>query len=135
MTGATREFSKGVPSAAPAKPLPPFTDEHADLRDSIRRFVANELRPHAQQWEDDRWFPNEVFEKMAANGFLGLKYPEEYGGEGGDHLHDAILIEELTHSGSGGLSAGIGAHVNIGTPPIFKFGTEEQKQRFLVPGI
>jgi alkylation response protein AidB-like acyl-CoA dehydrogenase len=135
MTGATREFSKGVPGAAPAKPLPPFGDEHSDLRDSIRRFVAKELRPHAQQWEDDRWFPNEVFEKMAAHGFLGLKYPEQYGGEGGDYLHDAVLIEELTHSGSGGLSAGIGAHVNIGTPPIFKFGTEDQKQRFLVPGI
>jgi acyl-CoA dehydrogenase len=129
---ATREFTKGVPAAASGRPLPPFTDEHADLRDSIRRFVTTELRPHAEQWEDDRWFPNEVFTKMAAHGFLGLKYPERYGGEGGDHLHDAVLIEELSRSGSGGLAAGIGAHVNIGTPPIFKFGTEEQKQRFLV---
>jgi len=135
MTAATREFDKGVPAAAASRPLPPFTEEHADLRDSIRRFVAKELRPHAQQWEDERWFPNDVFTKLAANGFLGLKYPEQYGGEGGDYLHDAVLIEELTQSGSGGLSAGIGAHVNIGTPPIFKFGTEDQKQRFLVPGI
>jgi acyl-CoA dehydrogenase len=132
---ATREFGKGVPAAAAGRPLPPFTEEHAALRESIRRFVEKELRPHASQWEDDRWFPNEVFEKLAANGFLGLKYPEEYGGEGGDHLHDAVLIEELSRSGSGGLAAGIGAHVNIGTPPIFKFGTEDQKQRFLVPGI
>jgi acyl-CoA dehydrogenase len=132
---AVREFNKGVPTAVASKPLPPFTDEHADLRDSIRRFVENELRPHAEQWEDDRWFPNEVFEKMASHGFLGLKYPEQYGGEGGDYLHDAVLIEELSRSGSGGLAAGIGAHVNIGTPPIFKFGTEDQKQRFLVPGI
>jgi acyl-CoA dehydrogenase len=128
-------YAKGVPAAAPARTVPPFTDEHEDLRQSIRRFVAAELRPHAEQWEADRWFPNEVFEKLAANGFLGLKYPERYGGEGGDHLHDAVLIEELTHSGSGGLSAGIGAHITIATPPIFKFGTEEQKQRFLVPGI
>ena len=132
---ATREFTKGVPAAAQSRPLPPFTDEHSDLRDSIRRFVEKELRPNAQAWEDDRWFPNEVFEKLAAHGFLGLKYPEQYGGEGGDYLHDAVLIEELSRSGSGGLAAGIGAHVNIGTPPIFKFGTEEQKQRFLVPGI
>jgi acyl-CoA dehydrogenase len=129
-------YAKGVPAAAaPARTIPPFTGEHEELRDSIRRFVAAELRPHATQWEDDRWFPNEVFEKLAANGFLGLKYPVQYGGEGGDHLHDAVLIEELTHSGSGGLAAGIGAHITIATPPIFKFGTEEQKQRFLVPGI
>jgi acyl-CoA dehydrogenase len=132
---AVREFSKGVPAAAPARPIPPFGDEHEDLRASIRRFVTNELRPHAERWEDDRWFPNDVFEKLAANGFLGLKYPQEYGGEGGDHVHDAVLIEELGRCGSGGVAAGIGAHVNIATPPIFKFGTEEQKQRFLVPGI
>ncbi|MEX2413355.1 MAG: acyl-CoA dehydrogenase family protein, partial [Thermoleophilaceae bacterium] len=121
--------------AAPPRPLPPFGEEHEELRASIRRFVENELRPHAEGWEDERWFPNEVFGKLAANGFLGLKYPAEYGGEGGDHLHDAVLIEELSRSGSGGLAAGIGAHVNIGTPPIFKFGTEDQKRRFLVPGI
>jgi alkylation response protein AidB-like acyl-CoA dehydrogenase len=132
---ATREFAKGVPAAARSRPLPPFTEEHGDLRESIRRFVVAELRPHAQQWEDDRWFPNDVFTKMAAHGFLGLKYPQQYGGEGGDYLHDAVLIEELSRCGSGGLAAGIGAHVNIGTPPIFKFGAEEQKQRFLVPGI
>ena len=116
-------------------PLPPFTDEHEQLRESVRRFVAAELRPHSQQWEDERWFPNEVFHKLAAVGFLGLKYPEEYGGEGGDHLHDAVLIEELPRAGSGGVSAGIGGHIGIATPPIWKFGTEDQKQRFLVPAI
>ena len=72
---------------------------------------------------------------MAELGYLGLKYPEEYGGQGGDYLHDAVLAEELTGAGSGGLSAGIGAHIGIATPPIWKFGTEDQKQRFLVPAI
>src|SRR5256714_3096863 len=115
--------------------LPPFTEEHEQLRESVRRFVARELRPHSQQWEDERWFPNEVFGKLAAVGFLGLKYPEEYGGEGGDHLHDAVLIEELPRAGSGGVSAGIGGHIGIATPPIWKFGTDDQKQRFLVPAI
>jgi len=114
---------------------PPFTVEHDGLRAEIRAFVERELRPHADEWERDRWFPNEVFEKLAAQGFLGLKYPVEYGGRGGDYLGDAILIEELSRCGSGGVAAGVGAHVNIATPPIFKFGTEEQKQRFLVPGI
>jgi acyl-CoA dehydrogenase len=114
---------------------PPFTDEHEELRTSARGFIERELTPHAQQWEEDRWFPDEVFWKLAAQGLLGLKYPESYGGQGGDYLHEAILIEELARTGSGGTAAGIGAHINIASPPIFKFGSEEQKQRFLVPAI
>jgi acyl-CoA dehydrogenase len=122
-----------VPQAR--RPLPPFTEEHEELRESVRRFVANELRPHAMEWEDAEWFPNEVFGKLAQVGFLGLKYPEELGGEGGDYLHDAVLSEELSRCGSGGVAAGIGAHIGIATPPVWKFGTEEQKKRFLVPAI
>ena len=114
---------------------PPFTDEHETLRESIRRFVANELRPHAAEWERARWFPDEVFAKLAAVGFLGLKYPEQYGGQGGDFLHDAVFAEELARCGSGGLAAGVGAHVGIATPPVWKFGTEEQKRRYLAPAI
>jgi acyl-CoA dehydrogenase len=76
-----------------------------------------------------------VFTKLAAVGFLGLKYPEELGGEGGDYLHDAVFSEELSRCGSGGVAAGIGAHIGIATPPVWKFGTDEQKQRFLVPAI
>jgi len=125
-----------VPSAqSPARRPPPFTDEHEALRESIRRFIETELRPHAREWEDARWFPNDVFTRMAELGFLGLKYPEEYGGQGGDYVHDAVLTEELARCGSGGLAAGIGAHIGIATPPIWKFGTEEQKRRWLVPAI
>jgi acyl-CoA dehydrogenase len=131
-----REFAKGVPAAeARRRPIPPFADEHEQLRESIRRFVAAELRPHAREWEDACWFPNEVFHRMAELGLLGLKYPEELGGQGGDHVHDAVLCEELAWSGSGGLAAGIGAHVGIATPPVFAFGTEDQKRRFLAPAI
>jgi len=133
----------GFPSSAPTLDrtggeralLPPFTEEHEQLRESVRRFVEKELRPHAQRWEDERWFPNEVFEKLAGVGFLGLKYPEQYCGEGGDYLHDAVFTEELSRAGSGGLAAGIGAHIGIATPPVWKFGTEDQKQRYLVPAI
>jgi len=127
--------AKGLPPAAARQPIPPFTDEHEQLREAIRRFVANELRPHVGEWEDAGWFPNEVFTRMAELGYLGLKYPEEYGGQGGDHVHDAVLVEELTGAGSGGLSAGIGAHIGIATPPIWKFGTDDQKRRFLEPAI
>jgi acyl-CoA dehydrogenase len=116
-------------------PNPPFTDEHEELRASARGFIERELTPHAQQWEDEQWFPDEVFGKLATQGLLGLKYPEEYGGQGGDYLHEAVLIEELARVGSGGTAAGIGAHVNIATPPIWRFGTEDQKQRYLAPAI
>ena len=113
----------------------PFSPEHEELRESIRRFVTTELRPNVREWEDARWFPNEVFTRMGELGFLGLKYPEAYGGQGGDYLHDAVLTEELSRSGSGGLAAGIGAHIGIATPPVWKFGTEDQKQRYLAPAI
>lgn len=116
-------------------PLPPFTERHEDLRREIRAFVAEELRPHADEWERARWFPNDVFARMGELGLLGLKYPREYGGRGGDHLDDAVLSEELSRCGSGGVSAGIGAHVSIATPPVWRFGTEEQKERFLAPAI
>jgi len=131
----TREFSKGVPTARPSKPIPPFTEEHEQLRESVRRFVANELRPHATEWEDARWFPDEVFAKLAEVGFLGLKYPESMGGEGGDHVHDAVFCEALAGCGSGGVAAGIGAHTGIATPPVFRFGTPNQHKRFLEPAI
>ena len=115
--------------------VPPFTDEHEALRESIRGFVAAELRPHAMEWEDAHWFPDEVFTKLAGQGLLGLKYEEQWGGQGGGYLHEAVFAEELSRCGSGGLAAGIGAHVNIATPPIWKFGTEEQKERYLRPAI
>jgi acyl-CoA dehydrogenase len=116
-------------------PTPPFTDEHEELRTSIRGFIDRELAPHAQTWEDERWFPDEVFGKLASQGLLGLKYPTELGGQGGDYLHEAVMCEEMARIGSGGTAAGIGAHVNIATPPIWKFGTDEQKQAYLVPAI
>ena len=96
-------------SAAPRRPLPPLTEEHEPLRQEIRTFVAEELRPHADEWEAARWFPDEVFRLMGERGLLGIKYPVEYGGRGGDYLADAVLTEELARCGSGGLAAGIGA--------------------------
>jgi acyl-CoA dehydrogenase len=118
-----------------AEPIPPFTEELEDFRQVVRRFVANELAPHAPEWEDAKWFPNEVFEKLAAQGYLGLKYPAEYGGSDGGYLPDAVLSEELARCRSGGLAAGIGAHIGIATPPVWKFGTDEQKERYLAPAI
>lgn len=96
--------------------------------------METELLPHAAEWEDARWFPNEVFGRLAELGYIGLKFPPQYGG-GGDLVADAVFVEELSRCGSGGLAAGIGAHGGIALPPIWRFGTEDQKQRYLVPGI
>jgi alkylation response protein AidB-like acyl-CoA dehydrogenase len=116
--------------------LPPFTEEHEELRQTVARFVTNEIAPHVDEWEEAREFPRELFGRCAELGFLGLKFPEELGGQGGTHLHDAVWVEELARSGgSGGVAAGLNAHASIAMPPIFKFGTEEQKQRWLPAGI
>jgi acyl-CoA dehydrogenase len=98
-------------------------------------YVERSLYPRAREWEEARWFPNEVFTDLAAHGYLGLKYPAEYGGSDRGFVADAVLAEELARCGSGGLAAGIGAHIGIATPPIWKFGTEDQKQRYLAPAI
>ena len=126
---------RGLPEQAARRPLPPLGERHERLRGEIRRFVSDELRPHASQWEAERWFPDAVFTRMGELGLLGLKYPPRYGGRGGDYLDDAVLTEELSRSGSGGLAAGIGAHIGIATPPIWKFGSDDQKERFLAPAI
>lgn len=116
--------------------LPPFTDEHEELRESVRRFTSKEIAPHVQQWEDAREFPRELFARSGELGFLGLKFPTEYGGQGGNHVHDAVWIEELSRSGgSGGVAAGLNAHAQIAMPPVFSFGNDEQRGRWIVPGI
>jgi acyl-CoA dehydrogenase len=114
---------------------PPFTEELKDFRVVVRRWVERELAPLADEYEAAHDFPNEVFRRCAAQGYLGLKFEEEHGGQGGGYLADAVFVEELQACGSGGLAAGIGAHIGIALPPIWKFGTDEQKQRFLMPGI
>jgi len=111
-----------------------FTDEHEQLRESIHDFVVKELAPHAEEWEENT-FPDSVFHRMGELGFLGLSYPEEYGGQGGDYFCNLVLAEELVHSRCGGLNMGVAVHTDMATPPIHLFGTEEQKQRYLVPSI
>jgi acyl-CoA dehydrogenase len=111
-----------------------FSDEHEQLRDSIGAFVERELAPHAEEWERTT-FPDWVFHRMGELGFLGLSYPERYGGQGGDYYCNIVLAEEMTKSGSGGLATGIAVHTDMATPPILMFGTEQQKRRYLVPAV
>jgi alkylation response protein AidB-like acyl-CoA dehydrogenase len=111
-----------------------FTDEHEQLRDSIRRFVIKELQPHAEEWEE-KTFPDWVFERMGELGFLGLDKPEAYGGQGGDYYTSLVLAEEIVHAHCGGLAMGLAVHTDMAMPPILAFGTEEQKQEWVVPAI
>ncbi len=117
-------------------PLPPFSSEHEELRATIRRWVESEVVPFQDEWEERRIFPRSLFERAGELGFLGLKYPESLGGQGGDHLHDAVWAEEIAAAGmSGGVGAGLGGHTGIATPPIWKFGDPDQHERFLRPAI
>ncbi len=111
-----------------------FTDEHEQLRESIRDFATKELAPHADEWEETT-FPNWVFTRMGELGFLGLDKPEEYGGQGGDYYSAMVLAETIGYSNSGGMCMGVAVHTDMAMPPILAFGTEEQKQEWVVPAI
>src|SRR4051812_49681379 len=98
--------------------MPPFNEEHEELRESVRRFVSKEIAPHVDEWEEAREFPRELYNRCGELGFLGLKYETKYGGQGGDHVHDAVWVEELSRSGGsgGGGGRGRGRAGNAGPP-------------------
>jgi len=114
---------------------PLFTPEHEDFRATVRSFVETELAPHALEWERDGHFPDWVFKRMGDLGLLGVRFPVEYGGQGGDWGHAIVIAEEMARSGSGGVGMGVAVQSEMATPPILKFGTEDQKRRYLVPAI
>jgi alkylation response protein AidB-like acyl-CoA dehydrogenase len=114
---------------------PLFTDEHDELRSAVRTFVESELAPHALDWERDEDFPNWVFKRMGDLGLLGLRYPTEVGGQGGDWGHAIVLAEEMARSGSAGVGMAVAVQSEMATPPIERFGSPEQKDRYLGPAI
>ena len=115
--------------------LTPFQEEHEIFRQQCRKFVEKELAPQAMEWEKNKDFPDGVFRRVGEMGLHGILVPEEYGGSGGDYLMAAVWVEEATRIGSGGVMAGIGMHGLIVLPAVARFGNEEQKKRFLVPGV
>jgi len=109
-----------------------FGETHNILRDQVRKFVDREIKPHIDAWEDAEEFPVELYRKLGEAGFLGLSFPEELGGTPADAFHAVAFIEEMMRCGSIGLIAGLGSH-GIALPPIVAYGTDEQKERFVVP--
>ncbi|MGH2785915.1 MAG: acyl-CoA dehydrogenase family protein [Actinomycetota bacterium] len=112
-----------------------FTEEHEALRSSVRDFVAREIRPFVEEWEEQRDFPRSLYERVGELGLFGLKYEEEYGGSGPDLLADAVVTEEFTLCGAGGVAAGLGAHKDLGSYYVYRFGNEDQRKKWLVPSI
>jgi citronellyl-CoA dehydrogenase len=113
----------------------PFTPEHDLFRRTLRDYVTRELAPHALEWDEAGIFPREVFTGMAAIGALGVNYPEEVGGSGGDFWHAVVLAEELVHSRNSGVNMGLLVQSQIATPILNEIGTEEQKREFLKPAL
>jgi citronellyl-CoA dehydrogenase len=111
-----------------------FTDEHEDLRASLKAWVLAELHPHRNEWEETLW-PNQALRRAGELGYIGLCFPEEYGGQGGDYFYSLVRAECMSYSGSGGTNMGFAVQTDMVLPPIDLLGTEQQKQRFLVPGI
>src|SRR5437868_11419116 len=119
----------------PAMIAPPYTPEHDLFRQNLRTYVERELAPHALEWDEAGIFPREVFRGLAELGALGVNYPEEVGGSGGDYWHVVVLAEELVRSHNSGVNMGILVQAQIATPIIEEIGTAEQKREFLAPAL
>ena len=107
-----------------------FNDEYKMIQKMYRDFAEKEIKPLAEEIDENERFPKESIEKMAENEMLGIPWPEEYGGGEGDYLSYVIAVEELSKvCASTGVT--LSAHTSLGSAPIYDWGTEEQKQKYL----
>lgn len=109
-----------------------LTKEQLMIRDMVREFAEKEIAPYARKLDETSSFRVESFKKMGELGLLGIPFPEEYGGSGGDTISYAIAVEEIGKA-CGGTGLSYAAAISLGASPIYYFGTEEQKQEWLVP--
>ena len=109
-----------------------LTDEQDLLRRAVREFAETEIRPHVREWDEAQHFPSEVIPALASLGLMGIQFPEAYGGSGMSAIDYCICIEELARVDPG-LALSVAAHNGLCSAHIFMFGTEDQKQRWLVP--
>jgi alkylation response protein AidB-like acyl-CoA dehydrogenase len=112
-----------------------FDPEHKDFRESVRRFFAEEVVPHHEQWEEDGLAPRELFAKAAEKGMLAMSVPEEFGGLGIDDFRfNQVIVEEVGYAGVAGSGLGLTLHNDICLPYFLEYCTDEQRERWL-PGI
>jgi len=113
-----------------------WTEEHESIRETVAKFVDNEINPYVDQWEEDGIFPaKEVFKKLGDLGMLGITKPIEFGGLGLDYSYGIVFAEEMGRIHCGGVSTGIGVQTDMATPALAKFGSDELRNEFLVPAI
>ena len=113
-----------------------WTEEHESIRETVAKFVDNEINPYVDQWEEDGIFPaKEVFKKLGDLGMLGITKPIEYGGLGLDYSYGIVFAEEMGRINCGGVSTGIGVQTDMATPALARFGSDELRNEFLVPAI
>lgn len=109
-----------------------LTEEQQQVKSSVREFAESEIAPHVMEWDESQHFPIELMPKLAELGLMGVIFPEEYGGAGMGYVEYATIIEELSRvDGSVGIS--VAAHNSLCSNHIYRFGTEEQKRKYLVP--
>ncbi len=109
-----------------------FTDEQQQLRRTVREFAEGEIRPHVMEWDEASHFPEELVPKLGELGLMGVIFPEEYGGAGLGYIEYALAIEELARV-DGSIALSVAAHNSLCTNHIFKFGSEEQRKKYVVP--
>ncbi len=109
-----------------------LTDEQQQLRRTVREFAEGEVAPHVMEWDEASHFPTELIPKLAEMGFLGVIFPEKYGGAGLGYMEYALIIEELARV-DGSIGIIVAAHNSLCTNHIYKFGSEEQKRKYVVP--
>ena len=113
-----------------------FTAEHDQLRETVARFVANELNPHVDEWEAAEQFPaHEVFKKLGDLGLMGIKYDPAFGGLGLDFSYSMVMAEETGLTHCGGVPMAIGVQTDMCTPALNRFGSDELKKQYLTPSI
>ncbi|HSD46171.1 MAG TPA: acyl-CoA dehydrogenase family protein, partial [Pyrinomonadaceae bacterium] len=109
-----------------------LTEEQRQVKFSVREFAESEIAPHVLEWDEEQHFPIELMPKLADLGLLGVIFPEEYGGAGMGYVEYATIIEELSRvDGSVGIS--VAAHNSLCSNHIYKYGTEEQRRKYLEP--
>ncbi len=113
-----------------------FTKAHQLFRETVRRFVDQEINPHVDEWEEAEIFPaHELFKKAGDLGLLGLSYPQEYGGMGGDYWYNLAMAEELARVQCGGIPMAIHVQTDMATPALNQHGSHELKKKYLEPAI
>lgn len=113
-----------------------FTEEHEQLRDSMRKFIDREINPHVDAWEQEEIFPaHDLFKKLGDQGFLGISKPEAYGGLGLDYSYSVLAAETLGWVECGAIPMAIGVQTDMCTPALAKFGSDELRKEFLEPSI